>query len=92
MRELNVDYEHVERRSTQVKNRIHGILLQLFPDLSFKKDWLFDSRAARAILEMYGFDPYLIVEAGVARVRRALQKHRLREKIILRLRNVGKTH
>jgi transposase len=80
LRELNVDYEHVERRGTQVKNRIHGILLQLFPDLSFKKDWLFTAAAARAVLAVYGFNPYAIVAAGEAPLRRTLRKQGVREK------------
>jgi transposase len=85
LRELNVDYEHVERRSTQVKNRIHGMLLQLFPDLSFEKDWLFESDAARAVLAEYGFDPYAMVAAGQASVCRTLRKHGVRQKTIERI-------
>ena len=85
LRELNVDYEHVERRSTQVKNRIHGMLLQLFPDLSFKKDWLFEADAARAVLAVYGFNPYAIVAAGQASVRRTLRKQGVRQKTIERI-------
>jgi hypothetical protein len=85
LRELNVDYEHVERRSTQVKNRIHGMLLQLFPDLSFAKDWLFKSAAARAVLAVYGFDPYAIVAAGQASVCRALRKQGVLKETIERI-------
>jgi len=85
LRELNGDYEHVERRSTQCKNRIHGILLQLFPDLSFKKDWLFAGRAARGVLAMYGFDPYAIVAAGATAVARRLRAQGVRPRTIARL-------
>ena len=85
LRELNVDYEHVERRSTQVKNRIHGMLLQLFPDLSFKKDWLFEAAAARAVLAVYGFNPYAIVAEGQASVRRTLRKQGVLPKTIERI-------
>jgi transposase len=85
LRELNVDYEHVERRSTQVKNRIHGMLLQLFPDLSFKKDWLFEADAARAVLSVYGFNPYAIVAEGQASVRRTLRKQGVRQKTVERI-------
>ena len=85
LRELNVDYEQVERSGTQAKNRIHSILLQLFPDLSFKKDWLFKSQAARALLATYGFDPYTVVAAGLSRVRHVLRKKGIREKTILRI-------
>ena len=85
LRELNVDYEHVERSGTQAKNRIHSILLQLFPDLSFKKDWLFKARAARALLATYGFNPYAIVAAGSSHVRQALRKEGVSEKTALRI-------
>lgn len=85
LRELNGDYEQVERRSTQAKNRIHSILLQLFPQLSFKSDWLFKAKAARAILQTYHFDPYLIVAAGEKSVRETLAKKALRKKTITRL-------
>jgi len=85
LRELNCDYEQVERRSTQAKNRIHGILLQLFPDLSFKTDWLFKGKAARAVLEAYGLDPYKIVAAGQAQVSQVLGKKGVRKKTITRV-------
>jgi len=85
MRELNCDYEHLERASTQAKNRIHSILLQLFPDLSFKKDWLFDGKAARVILAEYGFDPYAIVGAGPAQVHQRLRQKGVQKKTIARL-------
>src|SRR2546423_5660941 len=85
LREMNFDYEHVERRSTQVKNRIHGMLLQLFPDLSFKKDWLFKADAARAVMAVYGFNPYAIVAEGQASVRQTLRKQGVRQKTIERI-------
>ena len=85
LRELNCDYEHLERASTQAKNRIHSILLQLFPDLSFKKDWLFDGKAARVILAEYGFDPYVIVAAGPVQVHQRLRRKGVQKKTIARL-------
>ncbi len=85
LRELNADYEQVERRSTQAKNRIHGILLQLFPDLSFKSDWLFAGKAARAVLDAFGFDPYKIVAQSEAQVRQLLRKRGVPQKTIARL-------
>lgn len=85
LRELNDDYEQAERRSTQAKNRIHGILLQLFPDLSFKSDWLFEGKAARAILDVYGFDSHKIVAQSEEQVSQLLRKKGVRQKTITRL-------
>lgn len=85
LRELNCDYEHLERAGTRAKNRLHSILLQLFPDLSFKKDWLFDGQAARAVLAEYGFDPYASVAAGPAAVHQKLRRKGVQKKTINRL-------
>lgn len=85
LRELNVNYEQLERTSTCAKNRIHSILLQLFPDLSFKKDWRFEGKAARVVLAEYGFDPYAIVAAGPARVAQKLRRQGVQKKTIARL-------
>lgn len=87
LRELNVDYEHIEHRSTQAKNRIHTILIQLFPDLSFKSDWLFDGPTARRVLATFGFDPHAILAVGTAGLHRILLKKHVQKRTIERLWN-----
>jgi transposase len=85
LRELDANYTALERDSTQAKNRIQMLLGQLFPDLSFKADWLFDGAAARAVLELFGFDPFTITAAGEATVRRRLRRKQVRPSTIARL-------
>lgn len=83
LRELDAEYTRIESASTCAKNRIQMLLVQLFPDLSFKRDWLFDGQAARVILELYGFDPFALV--ADARAAQRLRTRKLRPQTIERL-------
>jgi transposase len=85
LRELDADYTRIEEASTCAKNRIQMLLGQLFPDLSFKRDWLFEGEAARAVLELFGFDPFALVAAGEASVRRRLRTRQVRPGTIDRI-------
>jgi transposase len=85
LRELNARYDRLERDSTQCKNRIHKLLVSTFPDLSFKKDWLFDSRAAQAVVELYGLNAAAIIEDGRERFTAKLRRRRVGLKTIGRL-------
>lgn len=64
LRELDANYTRLENQLTRLKNRVQSYLVQLFPDLSFKRDWLFSGRAVQAVLADYGLDPHAIVAAG----------------------------
>jgi transposase len=85
LRELDAEYTRIEEASTCAKNRIQMLLGQLFPDLSFKRDWLFEGEAARAVLELFGFDPFAMVAAGEASLRRRLRTREVRPGTIDRL-------
>lgn len=85
LRELDAEYSRIETAGTRAKNRIQMLLVQLFPDLSFKKDWLFSGTAARTVLDLFGFDPVAIVAAGEASVRQQLRVHKVRPLTITRI-------
>lgn len=85
LREWDACYTALERDVTRAKNRIHALLVQLFPDLSFKKDWLFEGAAARVVLKHYAMDPFRILGAGEAAFRRLLRQDKLRPSTITRL-------
>lgn len=85
LRELNARYDRLERDSTRCKNRIHKLLVSVFPDLSFKKDWLFDSRAAQALVELYGLNAAAIIADGRERCTSKLRRRHVGLKTIGRL-------
>jgi transposase len=85
LRELNARYDRLERDSTRCKNRIHKLLVSMFPDLSFKKDWLFDSRAALAVVELYGLNAAAMIADGRERATSKLRRRHVGPKTIGRL-------
>jgi len=85
LRELNARYDRLERDSSRCKNRIHKLLVSLFPDLSFKKDWLFDSHAAEAVVELYGLNAAAIIADGRERFTSKLRRRHVGLKTIGRL-------
>lgn len=87
LRELGSHYDRLERASTRTKNRIHKTLLHLCNELSFKNDWLFKSRAAAVVLELYGFNPTAMVSGGWSRFRLRLRRRKLYRSTIERLWN-----
>ncbi len=72
---------------TQLKNRLHAALYDLFCDLSFKNDWIFNSITAKDLAHKYGFNPYRIVKEGRARLRRRMKRPYLRKSTIERIYN-----
>lgn len=85
LRQLNLNYERVEREMTQIKNRLHTALYDLFCDLSFKNQWLFGSQTAKNLAHHYGFNPYRIVEEGRAKLHRRLKRDFLRKSTLDRI-------
>lgn len=85
LRQLNLNYERIERESTQLKNRLHTALYDLFCDLSFKNEWIFKSQTAKDLARWYGFNPYRIVQDGRSRLRRRLKRDYLRQSTIDRI-------
>lgn len=66
LRQWNGIYEVAETRIVETKCAIHTELKSLFPDFSFKRDFLF-GRGGSALLERYRFNPYRIVQDGSER-------------------------
>jgi transposase len=85
LRELNARYDRLERDSTRCKNRIHKLLVSLFGELSFKNDWLFESDASAAVVELYGLNAAAIVQDGRTRFTAKLRRRRVRTGTIERL-------
>lgn len=85
LRELGARYDRLERGSTQTKNRIHKTLLHLCGELSFKKDWIFKSRAAQVVLDLYGFNPSAMIAVGWGSFRARLRRRGLYRSTITRL-------
>jgi len=73
LRLYNGLYDEAESGVVQAKCAIHERLKTLFPDFGFKKDFLF-GRSGRALLELYGCNPYRIVRAGRKRFMAAMKK------------------
>lgn len=63
LRKLHKMYDECDIDITSHRCRISKILVELFCDYSFKKDFLY-SRSGLALIEMYGCNPYRIVEDG----------------------------
>lgn len=85
LREWDTWYNRIERRLVEVKNRLHSHLQQLCPELSFKKDWRFDSEAARQVARHYGFDPLEILAAGESVFTATMREANLKALTITRL-------
>lgn len=85
LRELNARYDRLERDSTRCKNRIHRLLVPLFGELSFRNEWVFNSAAALAVVQLYGLNAAAIVAEGRSRFAAKLRRRRVRNGTIARL-------
>ncbi len=63
LRKLNKIYDEVDVAVTSIRCRIDKLLVELFCDYSFKKDFLY-SASGQALIERYGCNPYLIIKDG----------------------------
>lgn len=88
LRQWHKIYTEAEAGVVAAKSAIHNHRLQLFPDFSFKKDFLF-GKSGWAVLEKFGFNPYRIIAAGRRRFERVMRKAapRIRKDSIERLWN-----
>ncbi|MCG8526149.1 MAG: transposase [Opitutales bacterium] len=85
LRELNLNYERIEKEMTQIKNRLHQALFELFCDLSFKNDWIFKGKASEQIAELYGLNPYRMVAEGRSGFVGKLKRRKVRMQTINRV-------
>jgi len=86
MRRFNLMYANEEKSMIEAKCRIHRCLTAVFPDLSFKSEFVY-SPSGRAIMQCYSYDPHAIVRAGLKRVTKRLKAlvPRIRKLTIQRL-------
>jgi len=88
LRKLGMMYDEGDQANTRIRCRIDRLLVELFCDYSFKKDFLY-TPSGMALVEICGCNPYRIVKAGYgrfsARMRRAAP--RIREESLKRLWN-----
>lgn len=63
LRKLNKIYDEVDVAITSLRCRLDRLLIELFCDYSFKKDFLYTASGS-ALIEQYGCNPYKIIEAG----------------------------
>lgn len=73
LREWHAMYGAAEAAAAAAKNAIHAQLTQVFPDFSFKKDFLFGP-SGQALAACVQLNPYRIVKLGRRRFERALRK------------------
>lgn len=88
LRKLGMMYDEGDQANTRLRCRIDRLLVELFCDYSFKKDFLY-SPSGMALVAVYGCNPYRIVKAGYGRFSSRMKKAapRIQTKTIQRLWN-----
>ena len=86
LRKLHKLYDETDVSLTSLRCRISKLLLELFCDYSFKKDFLY-SRSGLSLIEHYGCNPNRIVADGFPLFCRTMKKSvpRIRQKTLERL-------
>ena len=88
LRKLGMMYDEGDQANTRLRCRIDRLLVELFCDYSFKKDFLY-APSGMALIGAYGCNPYRIVKAGFTRFSMRMRKAapRIREESLRRLWN-----
>lgn len=73
LRKLHKIYDDCDISITSIRCRISKLLVELFCDYSFKKDFLY-SKSGLALVEVYGCNPYRIVKDGYPLFCRKIKK------------------
>jgi transposase len=73
LRKLHKIYDEIEVTITSLRCRLSKLMVELFCDYSFKKDFLY-SNSGLALVEQYGCNPYRIVAEGFERFCRVMKK------------------
>jgi len=86
LRQHQLLYTKAEVSVVEAKCAIHNHIRALFPDFPFKKDFIYGA-SGRALLDGFGFNPYLIVAAGKDHFRAEMKRlaPRIKNKSIERL-------
>lgn len=88
LRKLHKLYDDCDVSITQIRCRISRLLVELFCDYSFKKDFLYGN-SGKALMKYFGCNPYRIVQGGKASFHRKMKKGapRIRTQTLERLWN-----
>lgn len=73
LRELHRQYDAEDEAVVRARNRIHHVLGNLFCDYDKRKEFVFESTGA-AMAEVYGWNPYAIVEDGFEGFRQKIKQ------------------
>jgi transposase len=73
LRKFGMMYDEGDQANTRLRCRINRLLVELFCDYSFKKDFLY-SASGMALIDNYGCNPYRIVRVGFARFSTRMRK------------------
>ena len=73
LRRLGAMYEDTDSAIISVRCRLDRLLVELFCDYSFKKDFLYED-SGMALLEHFGCNPYKIIEGGLENFRAIMTK------------------
>jgi transposase len=86
LRKLNKVLDEVDEIKKNIRCRISRLLVEMFCDYSFEKDFLYIT-SGRALIEKFGCNPYRIVKTGYRRFCAAMTKAapRIRETTLKRL-------
>ena len=63
LRKLGRTYDELESEITSLRCRIDRLLIELFCDFSFTKDFLY-GRSGKVLIDRFGCNPYRIINAG----------------------------
>ena len=86
LRKLHKIYDDCDVSITRIRCKISRLLVELFCDYSFKKDFIY-GKSGQALLLHYGCNPYTIVTAGFASFTKTMKQAvpRIRQKTLVRL-------
>jgi transposase len=86
LRKLNKVLDEVDDVKKDIRSRISRLLVELFCDYSFEKDFLYIS-SGKALVDKFGCNPYRIAKAGYKRFGSIMKKAapRIRESTLKRL-------
>jgi transposase len=85
LRQWHNYYDEQDQQNVALRCQIQRVLGQLFCELSFKKDFIFESPALPKLIAEFGFNPYRIVAAGQAAFYRKMKKYKVSLRTLERL-------
>lgn len=74
LRRLTAYDDDEETTCAALRQRIHALIHELFPDYDKKADFTFGTTGA-ALMHAYAFDPFAILRAGYTRFERKMKRH-----------------